>query len=99
MLQQWTADGTKLIDQALANEPDPVKNAPSFDVKKASDKDLQTTLDLLKVYESARSYRTSLMFQSMRIAEMEGKTADRDSIKAPFQLKIRSRNCKHTRAK
>lgn len=82
MLQQCTADGTKLIDQALGNEPDAVKNAGSFDIKKASDKDLQTMLDLLKVYESARSYRTSLLFQSMRIAEMEGKTADRDSIKA-----------------
>ena len=80
-LQQCTAAGTQLIDQAVALEPDTVKNARSFDLKKATDQQLQSTLDLLKVFESARSYKTSLLFQAMRVAEMEGKTADRDSIK------------------
>ena len=80
-LQQCTAAGTQLIDQSIALEPDAVKNAGSFDIKKASDQQLQSTLDLLKVFESARSYKTSLLFQSMRIAEMEGKTAERDAAK------------------
>ena len=80
-MQQCTAAGTQLIDQAVALEPDIVKNARSFDLKKATDQQLQSTLDLIKVFESARSYKTSLLFQAMRVAEMEGKTADRDSIK------------------
>ena len=80
-LQQCVTDGTKLIDQAVALEPDAVKNAKSFDIKKATDKQLQESLDLLKVFESARSYKASLLFQAMRVAEMDGKTADRDGMK------------------
>ena len=80
-LQQCVVDGTKLIDQAVALEPDPVKNAKSFDIKKATDKQLQESLDLFKVFESARSYKASLLFQAMRVAEMDGKTADRDGMK------------------
>ncbi len=80
-LQQCTTQGAQLIDQAVALEPDPVKNATSFDIKKATDAQLQSTLDLLKVFESARSYKTSLLFQAMRIAEMENKTPERDSLK------------------
>ncbi len=80
-LQQCTAAGTQLIDQAIALEPDVVKNAPAFDIKKSTDAQLQSTLDVCKVFESARSYKTSLLFQAMRVAEMENKTPERDSIK------------------
>ena len=75
------ADGTKLIDQAIALEPEAVKNAKDLDVKSMSDQQLQSTEDLLKVFESARSYKASLLFQAMRLAEMEGNTADRDRLK------------------
>ena len=37
---------------------------------------------MLKVFESARSYNASLKVQAMRLAEMEGRTADRDRLKA-----------------
>ena len=80
-MQGCIADGSKLIDQAIALEPDTVKNAGAFDVKKATDQQLQSTLDILKVFESARSYKASLLFQAMRLAEMDGKTADRDNMK------------------
>ena len=80
-MQKCIAAGSQLIDQAVVLEPDTVKNAGIFDVKKATDQQLQTNLDMLKVFESARSYKTSLLFQSMRLAEMDGKTADRDSMK------------------
>ena len=80
-MQGCIADGTKLIDQAVALEPDTVKNVGSFDIKKATDAQLQSTLDLFKVFESARSYKASLLFQAMRLAEMDGRTADRDSLK------------------
>ncbi|MEQ1923230.1 MAG: hypothetical protein ABL952_12050 [Pyrinomonadaceae bacterium] len=80
-LKKCAAEGTVLIDQAIALEPDPVKNAKSFDIKGANDKQLADTLDMLKVFESARSYKASLLFQTMRIAEMEGRGADHDSTK------------------
>lgn len=75
-------EGTRLIDQALALEPAEVKNAASIDVKSMTDQQLQAKLDLLKVFESARSYKASLIFQAMRVAEMDGKNADRDRLKA-----------------
>lgn len=80
-LKKCTAEGTALIDQAIALEPDTVKNAKGFDIKGATDKQLADTMDVLKVFESARSYKASLLFQTMRIAEMEGRDADRDSTK------------------
>lgn len=75
-------DGTRLIDQSIALEPADVKNAAGIIVKSMSDKELVAKQDLLKVFESARSYKASLLFQAMRLAEMDGRTADRDRLKA-----------------
>jgi len=80
-LVKCTSEGMALIDQALSVEPDQVKNAQKIDVKPIKDADLAKTMDVLKVFESARSYKASLLVQSMRIAEMDGKTADRDRLK------------------
>ena len=68
-------EGTKLIDQAIALESAEVKNAASINVGALSDKDLAAKQDLLKVFESARSYKASLIFQAMRLAEMDGQNA------------------------
>jgi len=81
-LKQCVDDGTKLVDQALALETDQVKNAKSLNVKSLTDEQLKTNSDLLKVFESARSYKASLTIQAMRVAEMEGRTADRDKLKS-----------------
>jgi tetratricopeptide (TPR) repeat protein len=75
-------DGLKLIDQAVALEPEEVKTAASLDVKSLTDAQLKEKLDLFKVFESARSYKASLDAQAMRLADMEGRTADRDALKA-----------------
>jgi hypothetical protein len=80
-LKTCVNDGMSLIDQAMALEPADVKNAGSFDVKGATDQQLTQKVELLKVFESARSYKASLLFQSMRIAEMDGRTPDRDRLK------------------
>lgn len=80
-LKKCVDEGTALIDQAIALETPQVKNAASFDIKGAKDADLLTTLDMFKVFESARSYKTSLLYQSMRVAEMDGRTPDRDRLK------------------
>lgn len=82
LLRGCVTDGLKLIDQAVALEPDGVKNAPSLDVKSLTDQQLKEKLDLFKVFESARSYKASLDAQAMRLADMEGRTADRDNLKA-----------------
>lgn len=81
-LVQCTAEGTQLIDQAMALETEQVKNAARLDPRAMSDADLVKAMDALKVFESARSYKASLLIQQMRIAEMNGNTADRDRFKA-----------------
>ena len=80
-LKQCVDQGNALIDQALALEPAEVKNAVNLDVKPLTDQQLSEKLDLLRVFESARSYKASLLVQAMRLAEMEGRTADRDRLK------------------
>jgi hypothetical protein len=81
-LKQCIDQGNALIDQALALEPADVKNAANLDVKPLSDQQLSEKLDLLRVFESARSYKASLLVQAMRLADMEGRTQDRDRLKA-----------------
>ncbi len=80
-LKACVALGTQLIDQAVGLEPDAVKNAKSLNVASLSDEDLKKYADLIKPFESARSYKASLSIQAMRLAEMDGRTADRDRLK------------------
>lgn len=81
-LKGCVTDGTNYIDQALALEGQAgVASAKNINVKTASDDELKKTLDVLRVFESARSYKASLLIQAMRLAEMEGRTADRDRLK------------------
>lgn len=80
-LKKCVAEGTALSTQAVSQESADVKGAKSFDIKGATDADLKKKQDMFKVYESARSYKASLMIQDMRVAEMEGRTPDRDRLK------------------
>jgi len=80
-MKKCIEEGTALIDQAIALEPAEVKNAANFNVKGATDAQLAKTSDVFKVFESARSYKTSLLFQSMRLAEMDNRIPDRDRLK------------------
>ena len=73
--------GTDLIAKALALETDKVTSAKNINVKSLNDKELKETNDMIKPFESARSYNTSLLVQSMRLAEIEGRTADKDKFK------------------
>lgn len=74
--------GQELIEQAVASEPDSVKNATSTDLKSLTDEQLRQLLESVKIFESARSYRASLTIQASRLAEMEGRNPDRDKLKA-----------------
>ena len=80
-LKQCVADGTKYIDQALTLEPDPVKTAASLGISGLTDTQLALDSEIFKVFESARSYKASLTVQAMRIAEMDGRTPDKDKLK------------------
>jgi len=82
-LRTCVNDGMALVDEALAQEgPAGVASAKTIDIKKATDDELKKRADLLRVFESARSYKASLLIHAMRLAEMEGRTADRDRFKA-----------------
>jgi hypothetical protein len=74
-------EGLKYIDQAVALETPEVKNAQNLNIKTLSDEELKKNLDLIKVFESARSYKAALTNQAMRLAEMENRTPDRDRLK------------------
>jgi len=73
--------GNQLISQAVALEPELVKNAKNLNPKTMTDEQLKTDGDPLKVFESVRSYNASLKIQAMRLAEMEGRIPDRDRLK------------------
>ena len=75
-------EGNKVIEQAVQLEPETVKSAGSLNPSSMTDEQLKSTLDLLKPFESARSYRASLIIQNSRLAEMEGRNEDRDRLRA-----------------
>jgi len=74
--------GNQLIEKAYALETDLVKNAKGADIKSLTDGQLKERLDLIKVFESARSYRASLIIQASRLAEMDGKQPEADQLRA-----------------
>jgi hypothetical protein len=80
-LKKCVADGMQLADQAVALESADVKNATSLNIKSLTDAQLKEKQDLLKVFESARSYKASLLIQDMRVAEMDNRIPDRDRLK------------------
>ncbi len=80
-LVKCVADGMNLIDQAIALETDTVKNAANIDIRAIPDDQIVKTQDGLKVFESARSYKASLLAQSMRLADMDDRDADRDRFR------------------
>ncbi|MBV6497463.1 MAG: hypothetical protein JFAIHJKO_02611 [Pyrinomonadaceae bacterium] len=84
-LQQCTADGMAIIDQAMALEPQSVKDAGSLNPDSMSDVELALTSEFLKIFQSVRSYKVALINQQVRIAEMNGDNAGRDKLKAEYE--------------
>lgn len=81
-LKTCVATGNQLIDQAIALEPEPVKNAASLNIQSLTDAQLKENSDLFKIFESARSYNASLAIQAMRLADMEDREEDQNRLKA-----------------
>lgn len=80
-LKGCAEEGMTLIDKAIQLEPAPVKEFKGLDLKTLTPADLTAKQDLLKIFSSAWSYKANLLYQKMRIAEMDGNTADKDSFK------------------
>ncbi len=80
-LKQCIARGTELVDRAIALEPERIKNPESIDLKPLSDLELVQLADLDKKFQSAWSYKANALVQHMRLAEMEGRTEEREAFK------------------
>lgn len=81
-MRACVAQGTELIDKAISLEPDELKQIASLDIKSLTDAQLQEKLDMIKAFESARSYKTSLTIQASRLAEMDGREPDAVRLRA-----------------
>ncbi len=79
--RQCVMTGKDLIERATALETDEIKNAQNIDIASLSDGELRQKHEVVKVFESARSYRTALLLQEARLAEMENRTADAERIR------------------
>jgi hypothetical protein len=75
-LQECVARGTELVDKAIGLETEEVKGAVSLDLQSMSDAELNAKRDVLRVFESVRSYKASILVQASRLAEMEGRSDD-----------------------
>lgn len=80
-LKECVAKAQELIGQAMDVEPEQVKNAKSTDLKSLTDEQLKELGDVVKIFESARSYRASIAIQASRLAEMDGRNAERDKFR------------------
>jgi tetratricopeptide (TPR) repeat protein len=74
-------EGMAAADQALALEPSIVKNLQASSVGSMTDDELLLYREFVKPFESSRSYKAAMLVQSMRLAEMEGRTEDKDRLK------------------
>ena len=81
-MKECVTKAQELISQAMNVEPDLVKNAKSADLKALTDEQLKELGDVVKIFESVRSYRASATIQASRLAEMEGRTADKDKLRS-----------------
>jgi tetratricopeptide (TPR) repeat protein len=81
-LKTCADEGIRLIDQAIALEPAEVQQAKNLDPSTLTPQQIDAKSEILKIFSSAWSYRANLLYQKMRIAEMDGNTAEKDSFKA-----------------
>lgn len=80
--KQCVQKGMELIDKAIQFEDDEARNSKNVQIKPLSPSDLEKFDELVKIYGKVWSYKAGLLNQSARWAEMENRTADKDSFKA-----------------
>jgi hypothetical protein len=75
-------EGLKLVEQALALEPAEVQQMKNLNLESMTPQEIDAKQEILRIFSSAWSYKANLLYQKMRIAEMDGNAADKDSFKA-----------------
>ncbi|HSI88876.1 MAG TPA: hypothetical protein VK918_07450, partial [Pyrinomonadaceae bacterium] len=75
-LRSCVQQGMQYTERAMALETDEVKNAASVNIQGSSDAELRAIQEKIKAFESARSYRASMLIQASRLAEMDGNEAE-----------------------
>ena len=80
-LKTCADEGIRLIDEAIKLEPPAVQQMKGIDAKGLTPQDIDAKLEMLKIFSSAWSYKANLLYQKMRIAEMDADTAAKDSFK------------------
>lgn len=81
-LKKCVADGMAHADKATALEPADVEAVKNLDLTALSAAELDAKHELVKVFESARSYKAAMLNQSARLAEMEGREEDAKRLRA-----------------
>lgn len=81
-LKTCADEGIKLIDQAIALEPAEVQQMKGLDLKAMTPQEIDAKAEIIRIFSSAWSYKANLLYQKMRIAEMDGNAAEKDSFKA-----------------
>ncbi|MBS1795911.1 MAG: hypothetical protein JSS81_18800 [Acidobacteria bacterium] len=81
-LKGCAQDGLDLVEKALAMEPPEVKQMKDLNLKSMTPADIDAKEELLKIFSSAWSYKANLLYQKMRIAEMDKNETDKASFKS-----------------
>jgi hypothetical protein len=79
--KQCVQEGNELIDKAVALETDRIKQTKDVDPKPMTPAQMNELNELVKIFEAVWSYKASMLSQNMRLADMEGRTADKDNFK------------------
>lgn len=80
-MRACVTQGNELINRAYQLETEDVKNIKNVVPKTLTDAQLTEKLAMVKVFESARSYRASLLVQASRLAEMDGNQEQADKLR------------------
>lgn len=81
-LKKCVADGMAHADKAIGLEPPDVEAVKNLDLTALPLADLNAKHELVKVFESARSYKAAMLNQAARLAEMEGREDDARRLRA-----------------
>lgn len=74
-------EGLRLVEEALKLQPAEVDQMRNLDLKSMTPQDITAKQELLRIFSSAWSYKANLLYQKMRVAEMDNNTAEKENFK------------------
>ena len=80
-LKTCADEGLRLVEQAIALQPAEIEQMRNLDLKSMTPQEITAKQDLLRIFSSAWAYKANLLYQKMRISEMDNNTAEKDSFK------------------